>query len=260
MAKKGTPQPTGANRRAQLKAQQEAAARAKRLNIIIFTTVGVLAVALIAVFAVVLVMQMSNSPQAGDAVPPRATQDKTGIQVDKDKAKSGVPKVEVFFDYQCSHCGTFEVSFGGELTKLAAAGDIELIYRPMTFLDAEARNGGSERAAVASACADFQGKFNEFHLALFSSQQTGYTEDVLLTTIPGQVGITGQGLTDFQQCFRERRTLNFIKGTNEQAGRAGVTSTPTVWVNGKKMNLELLDTQNPAGIKQVIDTTASGAR
>lgn len=260
MAKKGTPQKSGANRRAQLRAQQEAAAKAKRLNIIIFSIVGVLAVALIAVFAVVLVMQFSGSPQAGNAVPPNATQDKSGVQVFKDKAKSGAPKVEVFFDYQCGGCASFEQGFGGELTKLAEAGDIELIFRPMVFLDANRGNDASKRAATAATCADFRGKFNEYHLALFTNQQSGYPDDLLLNTIPQQIGITGQDLTEFQQCYNERQTLNFAKGTDEQAGRAGVTSTPTVWVNGKKMNMDLLDYNNAAGIKSVIDATAAGAR
>ncbi len=260
MAKQGTPQPTGANRRAQLKAQQEAAAKTKRLNRIIIGVVSVLAVALVAVFVVVLVMQFSNSSSAGNAVPPNATQDRNGIAAYKDKAKSGAPKVEVFFDYQCGGCASFEIAFGAELTKLARAGDIELVYRPMVFLDANHGNDASKRTATAAACADFRGKFNEYHTALFPLQQTGYPDDLLENTIPQQVGITGQDLTEFQKCYRERQTLNFVKGTDEQASRAGVQSTPTVWVNGKQMNMELLDANNAAGIKAIIDSTAAAAR
>lgn len=258
MAKKGSPQSTGANRRAQLKAQQAAAAKAKRLNRIIIGGVGVLAVALIAVFAVILVQQFATS-DTGDAAPPSATQDRSGVIAYKDRAKPGVPKVEVFFDYQCGGCATFEIAFGGELTKLAAAGDIDLIYRPMVFQDAHGGDA-SKRSATAATCADYQGKFNEYHNALFPLQRTGYPDEELLNTIPQQIGMTGQSLSDFQQCYRERKTLNFVKGTEEQAGRAGVRSTPTVWVNGKTMAMELLDYQNPSGIKAVIDSTAAAAR
>lgn len=246
-----------ANKRAQLKAQQAAAAKQKRISRIVIGSVITVAVALIGVLGVVFVTSLA--PGGGDVVPPNATDDKSGLYANKDKVTQGAPKVEVFFDYQCSACAQFEAYFGTELTRLSDAGEITLVYRPRTFLDGSVGHemDASKRAAVASSCAAVQGSFVAYHNALFSLQESGFTDDAMLNDIPGKVGIQGDGLAKFQTCYNERQTLNFVKGANDQAGRDGVTATPTIHVNKKELDRERLDTSDMTSLLSAIKAAAA---
>lgn len=190
-------------------------------------------------------------------VPPNATADGAGIS--PYEAKDGAPTVEVFFDYQCPACANFEAAFASELSRLAQAGEIKLVYRTMLFLDLSHGNDASTRAGVAAACADVAGKYDAYHTTLFQMLRSGYPDSVLTTTVPGRIGLTGAELESFQKCYTERRTLNFVRSAGEAAINAGVNATPTIRVNDKPLDLTTLDFQNPASIKQAIDAAAKVA-
>jgi protein-disulfide isomerase len=49
-------------------------------------------------------------------------------------------KIEIFTEPQCSHCAELQTDFGDQLAYYIAVGQIEVTYRPMTFLDD--KNGG----------------------------------------------------------------------------------------------------------------------
>ncbi len=193
-------------------------------------------------------------PTPGQAIiPPNATADGTGIAPFKQQVKSGAPLVELFFDYQCPACGGFERTFGSELSRLAQSGDIALVYRPMVFLDVNYENDASTRAAVAATCADVPGKFDAYHKTLFALIQYGYTDAVLTTTIPGRIGLTGEDLESFQECYAGRRTLGFVRAADQLAIGAGVQSTPTIRADGKTVDLGILDANDPSSLWRAIE-------
>jgi protein-disulfide isomerase len=48
----------------------------------------------------------------------------------------GAPlKIEIFTEPQCSHCADLQADFGDQLAYYIAVGQLEVTYRPMTFLD-----------------------------------------------------------------------------------------------------------------------------
>lgn len=248
------------SRREQLRQAQLAKAKSQRLTRIVAIGAGILAVVLVAVFAVVLVQQMGANQVASSVTPPNATAAKDGIVTNPGKAKEGAPVVALYLDYQCPVCSQFESLYGGALGALAEAGDIELQYRTMIFLDNNLRNDSSVRAAIGAACADVSGAYAAYHQAVFANQPAvegdGYTTELLRDTIPGEVGITGDALTGFQQCYDDKATQGFVQGTNEAGFKAGVNGTPTMMVNGKVIDLETIGATDPANLGALIQANA----
>lgn len=250
------------NNREKLRKEQAAKAHQQRINRIIGIAGAIMAVVLIAVFAVVLIQQQGNAnPNDPNATqPPNATADSKAIIVNPGKAAQDAPVVELFFDYQCPICKQFESIYGEALLKLANDGEINLHYRNMVFLDTNLRNDASMRAGVAAACADFAGKYSEFHNEIYVHQPEnegdGYTDEVLRDTIPASVGITADALTTFQKCYDSQSTKAFVQGTNDKALQDGVNGTPTLHVNGKDVPLSKFANVPAEGLGQLIKENA----
>ena len=250
------------SRREALRRQQEAQARAKRLQRIILVAAIVLGLVVIGVVGTIVVSQLNKGGTAAgtnSSVPVNATSGASGIVVNPGTFKDGVPKVEVFLDYQCPVCKQFETQFGTTLDDMATKGEIQLIYRTMTFLDNNLRNDSSLKAGIAAACADNAGAYSAYHNAIFAGQPTnegtGYTTQQLRVDFAGTAGITGDKLTGFQQCYDSRTTQSFVEGTNEKAAADGVNSTPTIMVNGTKLDNNTIFTQGADAFRQTVLTT-----
>lgn len=254
------------SRREALRRQQQAQARAKRFQRVIIVGAIVLAVVVVGVFGTIFVSQMNKGSTASSganpgnpAVPLNATADKDGIIVNPGKFAAGVPKVEIFLDYQCPICKQFEGTFGSTLDEMAGKGEIQLIYRTMTFLDNNLRNDSSLKAGIAAACADNSGKYSAYHNAIFAGQPTtegtGYTTQQLRVDFAGTAGITGTALSTFQQCYDNRVTSGFVQGTNEAAAKDQVNATPTIMVNGTKLDNNTVFQSSVDVFKQTLLTT-----
>jgi protein-disulfide isomerase len=93
-------------------------------------------------------------------------------------------------------------------------------------------------AALASECASEQGKFWEYHDALFDENvnaQKKFSQpdfsNQSLASIAGTVGLDAQ---KFSACMQSGRDKDRIVLDAEEATRVGVQGTPTFFVNGKK--------------------------
>ncbi|MEV0456892.1 thioredoxin domain-containing protein [Catellatospora methionotrophica] len=145
---------------------------------------------------------------------------------------SGPVVVDEYVDFLCPHCKTFHDEAAASIDQLAADGKITLITHPVAYLDGASTNRYSTRASAASGCAAESGKFTAFANVLFANQPAeggaGPTDDDLIA-LGRQAGLGD----DFAQCVRDKRFVNWAGHVSEEAGRAGVTGTPTVLVNGK---------------------------
>jgi protein-disulfide isomerase len=56
--------------------------------------------------------------------------------------------LEVYIEPQCPHCARFMMFHGGEIADYINSGDLQVTYRPVTFLDREA-TGYSHRVSNA---------------------------------------------------------------------------------------------------------------
>jgi protein-disulfide isomerase len=240
-------------RRAQLRAAQIVQAkRQKNQRIAIVAVSAVVAIALL--FVLVLVANRFNAAKV-EAAPPNASAELTGILAHPGSAQPDAPVVSLFVDYQCPACANFERAYGSQLDQLAEEGAIQLEYRTMTFLDTNLGNDASTRAANAAACADLTGRYSEYHNTIFANQPsgegTGYTDEQLTGDFAAQAGITGTQSEEFTTCYDERRFSGFVNSVDREAGRAGITGTPSLQVDGTALDLGTL-TNDPNSLRDAI--------
>jgi protein-disulfide isomerase len=91
------------------------------------------------------------------------------------------------------------------------------------------KHPGSEIRAVAAECAKDQGKYWEFHDILFERQEENLTSDSLK-----QIAVS-LGLNDsFNPCLDTMKYLNETNKDFQDGLKAGVTGTPTFFINDKE--------------------------
>jgi protein-disulfide isomerase len=206
-------------------------------------------IAVVVVLAVVVAIVIGNNSKSGSStasgnVAPVGVVGGTGggILVDPAAANKNVPTVDVYADFQCPICGQFEKAFGPTLTSLAKAGEIKYVLHMMSFLDTNLGNDSSKRATNAAACAADVGKFGQYHSAVFAGQPAkegaGYT-DAQLTEFAKTAGITGTALTTWQKCTSSGQHNQYVADVADTSGKAGITSTPTLKLNGKEITKTL---------------------
>ena len=204
------------------------------------------AVVIVGVVVAILIGSNSKSPTAvgsGDPIPVGVVGGTGGgILVDAAAVKSNVPTVDVYADFQCPICGQFEKALGPTLTTMAKAGEINYVVHMMSFLDDNLGNDSSKRATNAAACAADADKFGEYHAAVFAAQPAkegdGYT-DAQLTEFANTAGITGPALTTWQKCTTSGQHTQYVADVATTSGKAGVTGTPTVKLDGKDITKTL---------------------
>jgi protein-disulfide isomerase len=214
----------------------EAAARARAERRRRTVLGGVVAVVVVIVGVVVaIVVQMQRSAPAADAAAPAHTVDGTVIAVGSADAPV---TVDLYEDFQCPNCKAFEDATGSTLAGLVADGTVQARYHGMAFLDTSANDQYSTRALNAAAvvlATAGPDAFQAFHDLLYAHQPaeggSGLTDDQLVQYAT-QAGATG---TTVEKDIRDLTYGDWVRQSTDQASKDGVTSTPTVLVDGKKL-------------------------
>ncbi|GAA1638087.1 thioredoxin domain-containing protein [Catellatospora bangladeshensis] len=169
---------------------------------------------------------------------------------------TGPVVVDEYVDYLCPHCKSFHDEAAASIQQLANDGKITLVTHPVAYLDGASTNRYSTRASAAAGCAAEYGKFTEYTDTLFQNQPAeggaGPSDDDLIV-FGRQVGL-GE---DFAQCVKDKRFINWTNHVSEEAGRAGVSGTPTVMVNGKPVQAS--STAIAAAVAAAAGTTTPSA-
>lgn len=169
-----------------------------------------------------------------------------GILANPATVKPNAPTMDLYEDFQCPLCGELEKAMGPQIGTLADAGQIKLVVHMMSFLDANLGNDSSTRAANAAACAADAGKFLQYHAAVFAGQPAkeggGYT-NAQLTVFAKTAGISGTALTTWQKCTTSAQHAQYVTDVETASGKAGVTGTPTVKLNGTDITKTLTSPQ-----------------
>lgn len=241
MAKKSSSTPTSA-RQAKIQAAQKS--QGGGANKIVVATVVVI-VAIVAVVAGVIWVQQSNVEEVtggGNALPPGVSALGAGYPAFQDVTPSaGAPVVDVYEDFQCPACASFEAALGDTMTGLAQDGKIKLVYHIKNFLDDNLRNDSSTRAANGVFCAADAGKFQEYHDQVYANQPAnegdGFT-DAQLTTFAQTAGVTGDALTTWQTCLDAAKYTDYVDSVETASFEDGVRGTPTVRIDGTIVELK----------------------
>ena len=198
--------------------------------------------AAVAVVLVVLGVVLFMATRGGDEAP-----DDAALPTGVDTAGGGVPVgtaeaavLELYEDFQCPICKTFEDALGSTLADLVSAGTARILYYPLSFLDRQLGNDSSLRAANAAGCAQDAGAFAAYHDTVFTNQPEregdGYTDEELLQ-FGRDAGIEGDAYATFETCVQDRTYEGWVQQVQQVANDRPVTGTPTLFLDG-----ELVDT------------------
>ncbi len=173
-----------------------------------------------------------SSEKEGDAAKERVEVQERGAP-SLGKSDARVTIVE-FADFQCPSCGLFHFGAGAVIIEeYVKTGKARFVFKQFPLLGEE-----SFWAAYAAQCAKEQGKFWEYHDLLFARQSqsegenTGTFSALSLLEIAREAGAHEEA---FSSCLRSEKYRDAVLEDVEDGKRAGVEGTPTVFVNGRKM-------------------------
>lgn len=133
-----------------------------------------------------------------------------------------------FGDYQCFYCNRFFHNTESEIVKnYIDTGKVKMIFKDFTIIGEDSVN-----AAHASHCANEEGKFWEYHDALYNhwtGENNGWASFDNLVEIAKQVGLDE---TSFRTCMSDERYASIIEQSNSDARTLGITGTPAFFVIG----------------------------
>ena len=145
-----------------------------------------------------------------------------------------------FSDFECPFCQRYFRQTHAAL--IAAYPDqIRFVYRdfPLSGLHAQA-----VPAAEAAGCAFEQGRFWQFHDALLQSEED--LSPALYARIAEGIDLD---VAAFNECVATRRYAEEVQADYADGLRAGVSGTPTFFING----VPLVGAQPLSGFQQIID-------
>ena len=152
-------------------------------------------------------------------------------------------KIVEFADFQCPFCGRVEPTVNQILKTYG--NKVELIYvnfplpiHPYAF-----------QAAQAAECAGQQGKFWQYHNALFANQSKLDVKD--LKALAGKVGLKTK---EFDTCLDQGKSKEAVERDAQEGQKLGVTGTPSFFINGRL----LVGAQPFGAFKKIIDQELAG--
>lgn len=139
------------------------------------------------------------------------------------KGKADAPvTITVFTDFECPFCKKIEPLLKQVFEKNAEK--VKVVFKNMP-LEMHKMAIPSHRAAMA---ADMQGKFWEFHDKLFAAPELS---NQLIDTTAQEFGLD---VVKFKQDMNSPAVTQRIRKDLMDAQTAGVTGTPTIFINGRK--------------------------
>jgi len=138
-----------------------------------------------------------------------------------------------FADFQCPACGRWATFIEPVIKeRLVQTGKVRYVFYDFPL-------GGSHvhsfLAARAARCANEQGKFWEYHQALFARQNDWSFErsaEEKLLEYADQVGVDGD---KFEGCLRSDKYAREVSESKSLGESLGVDGTPSIYVNGRKV-------------------------
>ncbi|PPK68793.1 thioredoxin domain-containing protein [Actinokineospora auranticolor] len=245
-----------------------AVAAARKSGVDRKTAIGIVVVLVIAVAVVggVIFTRSQKDDTSGQAIAVKntgvevpAVRDGAAVLVGKDAAKV---TVDVYEDFLCPACGSFESAYGASVEEKLAAGEIKVRFHMLNMLNDRSDPAGySTDSANAALLAADEGKFLAFHKSLFGSQPEegarGWSKDQLIA-LGKSLGLTSQTFADgirsgkydkdVSDAFQKVRTTDYLQ--QEYNGQKSF-GTPTLAIGTK-----IVDTSDP---KWLDNAVAAGA-
>lgn len=160
-----------------------------------------------------------------------------------------------FSDFQCPFCKRmFDETYPQLKADYIDTGKVKLVFRhyPLSF------HPYAQKTAEATECANEQQKFWEYHDVLFKNQdtwsaQTATQIDATLTTYATELGLDAG---KFSLCLQNGTYKKEVEEDFAAGNKAGVSGTPTTFINGKS----IVGAQPYSAFKAEIDAALKEAK
>ena len=222
--------------RRELKKQRKLEARQKQARQKKLKKISLWSALVLGIVAVVFAFKLSSSSTSDQ---PTLVVDAVAIS-DQTKGNSNSTVLLVEYgDFQCSACGRYypllkqlNQEFGDQ---------IQFVYRHFPLKQTH-RN--AEPAAFAAEAASKQGKFWEMHDLIFEGQEDWSEKRNAKDTFVEYANSLNLDMETFKADVGSKEIKNKVRNDYSSGVKAGVNSTPTLFLNGKKL-------QNPRGYEEL---------
>jgi len=153
-------------------------------------------------------------------------------------------KLEEFSDFQCPACKAAQPLLKEVLATFGDRVSLTFKHFPLVSVHTQAF-----RAALASECANDQGKFWEYHDALFDNQPNFSRADLI--TYAQQLQLRIDGDDGFAACLDARAKTKVVRQDMSEGDKRGIDSTPTFFLNGQRL-------QDWSKLKELIQAKLAG--
>jgi protein-disulfide isomerase len=196
--------------------------------------------------------QVAGTAESNPNKPPlTVSKDGYGIVAGFDNAPA---KIEIYTEPQCNHCADLQHDFGDQLAYYIAVGQLEVTYRPMTFLD---DTTGGYSGLVSNALFLATEKTGSPQVTATGTEFQHFVENVWAHQRPGGKPPAGDELLDFaKNAGMPEPVAQNIKGGGSAVNvkemddanfgflyeiDSAAMGTPTVYDLGKGEKLDIYD-------------------
>ena len=230
----------------------------KSNNGMLITVIALIAVAVVVLGGVIWMAQRggeANPISFGETADPAIEITDTGVMV---VGEADAPTIQVWEDYICPACGSFEATNGSAIAEAVEAGDLRAEFHTLNFLDAQSGSGEySTRALAAIQCVaakDTLPTFLAVKEAFFTNQPAEGGGDLSARELASLAEDAGAN-SDSVECIGNVETNGGMDKAEESADNAQKTirevsdrvSTPTVAFEG-----EVVETGSPTWLTDII--------
>lgn len=131
-----------------------------------------------------------------------------------------------FGDYQCFFCNKFYHTIEPDIVKnYIDTGKVRMVFKDFVIIGQDSVN-----AAHAAHRAQEQGKFWQYHDALYNNwngENTGWASSTNLLKFAKDIGLN---YTQFGQCMDQSRYISTVQGSLSNAKDLGLTGTPDFFI------------------------------
>ncbi|MBG0817444.1 thioredoxin domain-containing protein [Planomonospora sp. ID82291] len=234
--------------RDRIKAQREAERKQEqRKRMVTITTVAVVALAAVGA-GWWYSAQRGKSEEATTALAPITVQGDGSVVM----AKAGVekPVLDIYEDFQCPFCKQLDESNGPTIKNMAAAGQVKVVYHPITIFPESVTRSNSVRAGAAARCVPDGKQWMAYHDKLFEEQPSETVEGFKTGELVEWGKEAGVTAPNFEQCVTSQQHAKaHTDYAAAQIESAKIEGTPTLKLNGTVLGDEGF---SPSGLRQAI--------
>lgn len=154
-----------------------------------------------------------------------------------------------FSDFECEYCAWFANEVEPQLQSYFDSGEVCFVFRDFPLLS----HPKAGQVAKAAGCAAEQDRFWEYHDLLYANMEAHEISD--LRSYAEELGLD---MELYDSCFASDHRYDEIEEDIREGEAAGVTGTPTFFINGRKIVGAMEFPELETAIQEELTTVKSG--